>query len=585
MSELKEKTFDGIRNERIRFVIPYLQRTYKWRESQARQMLEDFAEFLEQGKSNYCMQPLAVVDKGNRTYELLDGQQRLTTLLLLWRILFEGEGKEYPYTFAYERDKHSSISEEQETDEGRFAFITTGNAIKDPERECNNMDEYYMSVVYETIENWMHEHTKSKEEFRRLLEGSDGHHILFLWYEVSEEERHTTFAHINSGKIELTCADLIKALLLSESTTSLPDKSLVAAQYAEMEQALCDDHLWYMLQAEEPLYNGSRMDLLFNLVKGVSKDQYTLERKTAFDRVYAERQGIADFWKQCRNCFVRLMDLYENPYTYHYIGYLTYAKGKYEIGQWIKDYESSGLTGVIDKLKAEIRRFIVNLGDLETLTYENCSKQALRQLFLLHNLQTILCRYEAINEAGLGLRFSFEQFPFELLYAQKWDIEHIASKTDNPLTRIQDCIDWIKSAQADYPEIFGEEEVETLVGVFENEPTLNHFKPVYEKVVTETEKGIHPVRNKDGLGNLVLLDRHTNRSYHNALYKRKRRVILHASNMGRTEEGIRVTFIPQCTRNVFLKTYNDDIEVPLIEWTQEDYDRYFDDINEKLSKL
>ena len=75
-------------------------------------MLEDFSEFLKQEKTYYCMQPLAVVKIGDNKYELLDGQQRLTTLLILWRILFEDDKEKntsYPYKFEYERDSSGSI--------------------------------------------------------------------------------------------------------------------------------------------------------------------------------------------------------------------------------------------------------------------------------------------------------------------------------------------------------------------------------------------------------------------------------------------------------------------------------------------
>lgn len=596
MGVLKKRTFDCINvdidkdsnvcQESVTFIIPYLQRAYKWKEKQAKQMLEDFSEFLKQEKTYYCMQPLAVVKIGDNKYELLDGQQRLTTLLILWRILFESDEKtSYPYKFEYERD-----SSESNTLINRYSFITESDEIK--KGEYGNIDEYYMSKVYGAIKLYFDNPNNKKtdeqkadnykETFKKLLKG-EGKHILFLWYEVNEEEKHTTFAHLNSGKIELTCSELIKAILLSDGNKEsldnnrLPDKSLVAAQYAEMEEAFNDDRLWYMLQTDEPLYNGSRMDLLFNMVLNINRKAYEADPKAAFYKVYARRADLSRFWKDCRAYFVRIMDLYKNPYTYHYIGYLTYTEGNNKIDDWVKVYKESGLKGCIEQLKSKVRESISGLGDLEKITYSDTSKATLRKIFILHNIQTILIHYETIKKANLGLRFSYEQFPFELLYSQRWDIEHIASQTENPLTKIQDCKDWIASVRADYSEIFVQRpDLNNEIDLFEKDSKIEMFKQIYNEIVSSAEK--NSPQNKDGLGNLVLLDSHTNRSYHNSLYKRKRKIILAASNIDNQNNEYQVTYIPRCTLNVFLKTYNTGLDVKLGEWTQDDYDKYLGDL-------
>ena len=603
MGVLKKRTFDCINvdidkdsnvcQESVTFIIPYLQRAYKWKEKQAKQMLEDFSEFLKQEKTYYCMQPLAVVKIGDNKYELLDGQQRLTTLLILWRILFESDEKtSYPYKFEYERD-----SSESNTLINRYSFITESDEIK--KGEYGNIDEYYMSKVYGAIKLYFDNPNNKKtdeqkadnykETFKKLLKG-EGKHILFLWYEVNEEEKHTTFAHLNSGKIELTCSELIKAILLSDGNKEsldnnrLPDKSLVAAQYAEMEEAFNDDRLWYMLQTDEPLYNGSRMDLLFNMVLNINRKAYEADPKAAFYKVYARRADLSRFWKDCRAYFVRIMDLYKNPYTYHYIGYLTYTEGNNKIDDWVKVYKESGLKGCIEQLKSKVRESISGLGDLEKITYSDTSKATLRKIFILHNIQTILIHYETIKKANLGLRFSYEQFPFELLYSQRWDIEHIASQTENPLTKIQDCKDWIASVRADYSEIFVQRpDLNNEIELLEKDSKIEMFKQIYNEIVSSAEK--NSPQNKDGLGNLVLLDSHTNRSYHNSLYKRKRKIILAASNIDNQNNEYQVTYIPRCTLNVFLKTYNTGLDVKLGEWTQDDYDKYLGDLKEKLEQI
>jgi hypothetical protein len=79
----------------------------------------------------------------------------------------------------------------------------------------------------------------------------------------------------------------------------------------------------------------------------------------------------------------------------------------------------------------------------------------------------------------------------------------------------------------------------------------------------------------DPLKNLTLLSSEINRAYKNAVFPIKREEIIKADKKGK--------FIPPCTRNVFLKYYTDKSEpVPLI-WSDDDADKYFEDIEGVLT--
>ena len=89
------------------FHIPYQQRGYKWAPQNVRELLKDLWEFVNSDKKMYCLQPLAVVRSDDKNYVLLDGQQRLTTLFLLYKYLNNNED---PYTFEFKRDNESLVS-------------------------------------------------------------------------------------------------------------------------------------------------------------------------------------------------------------------------------------------------------------------------------------------------------------------------------------------------------------------------------------------------------------------------------------------------------------------------------------------
>lgn len=65
------------------FYIPSYQRGYRWSETEVVRLLDDI---YQNGKKNYCLQPV-VVRKKEDQHELIDGQQRLTTLYLIYKYM------------------------------------------------------------------------------------------------------------------------------------------------------------------------------------------------------------------------------------------------------------------------------------------------------------------------------------------------------------------------------------------------------------------------------------------------------------------------------------------------------------------
>lgn len=65
------------------YVIPDYQREYVWEEKNYRQLLEDITdEFSSQRTSEYFIGSIVVCERSDRRYEVIDGQQRLTTLFV-----------------------------------------------------------------------------------------------------------------------------------------------------------------------------------------------------------------------------------------------------------------------------------------------------------------------------------------------------------------------------------------------------------------------------------------------------------------------------------------------------------------------
>lgn len=67
-----------------RYTISLYQRAYSWSDAEIEQLIDDVYD-AEEGSDKYYIGSLIVFERGN-CYEVIDGQQRLTTLMRLFRV-------------------------------------------------------------------------------------------------------------------------------------------------------------------------------------------------------------------------------------------------------------------------------------------------------------------------------------------------------------------------------------------------------------------------------------------------------------------------------------------------------------------
>ncbi len=468
-SKLKDKVF----------VIPFQQRGYKWTSSNVEELLFDLKNFIEDknGKKRiYCLQPLAVVEDGENRYCVLDGQQRLTTLYLLYTYLY---GKA-PYRFHFDRDKQGRGTM------SRTDFLEKVASISE-EQASENIDFYYIYNAYKHIvavfRKWAQQSVDKDDEeaiqkrigthidaFKKLIEaGMDEKSLQVIWYMVNKNKQHETFRNLNSGKIHLTNTELIKALMLNR-VSGLPPKEReeAAAIFEQIEQYMKNDQFWYMFNAGELREGQARMDFLFNLVAGCKQNDYEIDARWSFRNYFSnpEKGSLSDKWKQVRHTFLRLKDMYDDIYCYHYIGFLTYNSNTntlYSTRKLLKLSRETKHSDFVRGLKKEIKAILTQKHhNVREYTYYS-NKKDLRLLFIMHNIETILQKYATLRDnEQLNLRMGFERFPFELLHKQKWDIEHIASNTDSDFKNPKDRESWLESIKADLGERYPSDQITSL---------------------------------------------------------------------------------------------------------------------------
>ena len=161
---LKVENFDDMNeNENIksvsdllglRYFIPSYQRGYRWTEQQVEDLLNDINE----SKGKYCLQPLVVskmsderknecrLDISKIWYEIIDGQQRLTTIFIICNLL-SAEKKQIVYQTREETGKYL------------MTFTT----------EQQNLDIYFMNQAKNQVDAWFKETKTDPVDFLKMM--------------------------------------------------------------------------------------------------------------------------------------------------------------------------------------------------------------------------------------------------------------------------------------------------------------------------------------------------------------------------------------------------------------------------------
>ena len=199
LKELVDGSKDKALEADIKFNIPIYQRLYVWKEEQVKKLLEDtynaYIISKENPENDYYLGGIIAVKNGKR-YDLIDGQQRFTTLWLIGQQLQED-------LIPFLKDRmHFSIR-----DHANEFFKRTGRI----EDEKNINDELKnIKDAITTISNYFTD-KEEKKEFSEYL-----YKKLKLVFTVvpQDVDLNKLFETINSGGIQLQHHELLKAKML-----------------------------------------------------------------------------------------------------------------------------------------------------------------------------------------------------------------------------------------------------------------------------------------------------------------------------------------------------------------------------------
>lgn len=618
-----------------KFNVPSLQRTYRWGEKEITLLLNDLYEFYNTNEDStndfYPLQPL-ILKKNNQdddTWNVLDGQQRLTTIKLIASFL--KMDKDYCLDISYDtrektKDFLDNISNKKEEDVGK------------------SMELYYIFHAYEVIKAWF-----QKKEGRKFVEDKERKNAIknvlfekertrFVVQEMnSDDDEAKTFQNINQGRIPLSCSELIKALFLGhifeshkidnncrfayssdgyglfipidpikerQSLTRL--QNIIAKEWDDIETVLMHDE-FYSFVCPEKEKSINRMDFLFKVACRNEKfKKYNTD--DPFNAIYEciKDGNVVDnifcCWNVVFKCFNRMQKLYYDFDAYHLVGFCNCEN----IGISDDFYKYCNDDEKMDEFKTAIRVKIqgkvLNDDDLDEelkrLKYED-NKDEIKEILLLHNLQS----------------YSDEKlrFPFNLYDGGKnYDIEHIHATAEEKADK-KSRYEWFKTNYSDIKrtkEKLKDSDYKNEISPrFENAKDLFKFfeegydeegceKKYLDKFKVEEFNKLREIMIKDnldnekedlskddGIKNLCLLDSTTNRSYKNSLFITKREMILKKAK-GEMGKEYYVYPLLLCTERIFLKFYsNVDSDDNLNFWTLKNREAYLKDISNKVTEF
>ncbi|MUU30803.1 DUF262 and DUF1524 domain-containing protein [Helicobacter pylori] len=213
-------------NQTNQFVIPIYQRVYSWGKEQCEQLWDDIIKIGGNDKMNGHFIGSILYARVDDTHSspllIIDGQQRLTTITLLFIALRDHLNDEDEFLEKFSREEIEDlylINGDKDGDK-KFRLILS-ESDKDTllfliDKNKREPRESSVKIVenFELFEKWIRENTGKLET---IFKGLEKLMIVWIALEKGKDDPQLIFENMNSKGIELTQADLIRNYIIMET--------------------------------------------------------------------------------------------------------------------------------------------------------------------------------------------------------------------------------------------------------------------------------------------------------------------------------------------------------------------------------
>ena len=661
----------------LHFFIPDYQRGYKWEKDQIYALLKDLWLYFHSGNKNqfYCLQPIVVKEcsaetikkyklspisdqpeyindasdedepqggrpKHNVWYEVIDGQQRLTTIRIL---LAFNKARNFMTDTPFELWYATRSGLNEIFDDLKIDIAKKTVSLQPGKKYSGYVDKEYIKECAEHIITWFNddkEVTTSKyNELGTFLtdfykERGKDFSVQVIWYETTEKtDARDIFERLNDLQVPLSSSELIRAIFLSKNAVYdsreldptitldelkliLKDKeakqSSINAKWDEIEHYFSNGDVWAFITNKKAKNYRNRIELLFDLMsqKDISgKDDRLFTYLWFEEKIEKNHCNLWDLWQEIIKNYETIRFWYEDRNYYHKIGFLIHEKDGTKSLPNLLQFVNSGKntkSAFDEELLKQIKETIQKDKDpvLSALSYDTASHyNKLKNILLLYNVE--LTNQSPTIEA---------RFPFKDYKAQEgvdendkqkrgWTLEHIHAQSSeclNPSDRTE-WIDWAKytlEARKNLPHPSPAEKayVKKLTRLLTPNPTTgkcpmqdeNTFSyeldlvPLFQEDLDLWSKG-KPDVIKHQLQNLALLSGEINSSIGKGSFFVKQQRINKCIADGE--------YVPIATQKVFMKHYYPEnssstqlLSRQLLTWDNDDRDNYLQSIEDVLNE-
>ena len=562
-----------LEQNKLYFNIPLYQRGYKWESKHVTKLLIDIDNFKLTGNKFYCLQNITIVPHDD-VFNVVDGQQRLTTLVILLSFLGEKEIVQNKVRFpqnSIRKETNSFLNEIITKNDGVFPKVTWDNFIKENEN-YDHQDIYHIFHAHKIIETWFlqkqNDSSFNQADFLNKILKNVKLIINKVEDKTSEEK---IFGNLNSKRVPLDGSDLVRAILITdvaneEGKREADIKNIVRVNERRVKIGWELDQInsWWSINEVKGYFKSyirAESEKTGKGVKLFKDEKYPINllfllfaekrgEKTLSLELIEQNQGNAlGLYKEIIKLHSMLQDWYQDREIYHFLGFLFNNTRKEQLNFthicriW---HECESRIAFKTHLKVLIKEKVFhdsvpNFADENLNWYNDEQGMLIKTLLLIDIIHSI-----KPNQPFL---------PYSAFEKAENDIEHIFPQNPAEIQQKKEYIEFINS---------------NVLKIGENKFDLTNYddKINDEVFLLEVENFIREQINGiniNSIGNLVLLYYSLNRSLGRISYAKKRARVIEYFN----EEG---EFIQPHTFRVFVRYFFDgkNENKELEYWTNND---------------
>ena len=527
----------------------------------------------------------------DNVFEVIDGQQRLTTLTILFSLLFSIEEISNQENFAEKKLIYQIRKNfiEEFIYSGIEKIISADNwkdfSVQNPSH--NNQDVFYIFHATKSINEFLNKISDDIEivEFYKYISDKVQIIVNILDNDMNSEK---IFVNVNKG-VKLKDEDLVKGLLITKIPLDNKNeqyrlreneineiRSTLGRQWDEISQ-------WAIRKEITTFFNQPNKGSLAWVIKlafpGVNdlvvenpvftflfeKYQKGKKAKSIFEKIYTTKHILNDW--------------FNIPEIHNLLGFLIHSENSHNLFNiWEKLKTLKTKSEITQKLKELIKDEIPYNEDenkLDELNYHD-SKLVLFNLFLILDLMKSL----PLNGRN------HDYYDFKLINDESWSIEHIFPQNPDELKNAKsfskEDLSFLKELlpkkiNEDELSVEDETEREEIIDLFnkikkaeEQCPIDENDKHALEYLFANNASELHKI------GNLALLELGMNSSLSNNFFDEKRKIIVEKVSNGK--------FVPSHTYDVFSKLIIEK-NTSLHIWSKNDITEHEEYIKTKMEEL